>query len=135
MMFAKMPPYRWALFVVALVAGILLWCGVQQLFIPPIYKLAERNNPFLYYEGYIFIGMSATIACFYRCVARQLVRAAQEIHRWIHALLMVGVLGMDAMMHVFNIPHMEGWWLPLLGGSAVSFMSGLIKKLKRKSAE
>jgi len=128
-----MTPYRWALLLVALVAGILLWWGVEQLFIPPMYKLARMHNPFLYYEGYILIALSLTIACFHRWAARKLVWAAQEIHRWVSALLMVGVIGIDAMMHVFSIPHMEGWWLPLFGGSAAaSVITGWLQRFKHR---
>lgn len=114
-----MNPKRLALLVVSIAIAALLWWGFTLLTISPIHKMARIHSPLLYYQGHVLIALAVMLACFHRWVAKKLLWIAQELHRVVSALLMVSVIGIDAMMHVFSIPHMEGWWLPLFGGSAV----------------
>ena len=100
-------------------SGLLIWRGLQLLLLPPIYSLARNQNILLHYEGHILIVLALMLILSHRWLAVKLLWISQEIHRIISTLLMAGVIGIDAMMHVFNIPHMEGWWLPILGGSSL----------------
>ena len=43
-----------------------------------------------------------------------------KAHQWISGLLVDGELGIDGLMHMLNIHHMEGWWIPVVGGGAVA---------------
>lgn len=50
-----------------------------------------------------------------------------QVQRWLSALAMLAVVWAEATMHLFNIPHMEGWWVPLLGGGFISGVVGWVK--------
>ena len=115
--------YITALSAVALLDAILLWWGLELLFIPPIYKLARMHSPLLYYEGHILILLSVLLAWCRGWAAEKVMWLCKEIHRWASALMVLGALAIDGSMHLLGIPHIEGWWLPLLGSSA--FITGM----------
>lgn len=50
--------------------------------------------------------------------ASYLLWIAAKLHRTISLLLLVAALGADGLLHIFSIPHMEGWWVSLIGSSA-----------------
>ena len=123
----------WAKTVIALVVAALLCAGWKFLILPPIYKLARIQNPLFHYEGYILIIMAVMLTWFYRLAVDKLAWCAQEIHRLVSALLMVSVIGIDVIMHAFSIPHMEGWWLPMFGGSAAaSVITGWLQRFRQR---
>lgn len=121
--------YRLAVLAVALIIALLLWWGLELLFIPPIYKLARMPHPLLYYEGHIAIALAVLMAWFHSRLALGILWLCAALHRAASALLVAGAIGIDAGMHVFSIPHPEGWWISVLGGSA--FASGLFSWLER----
>ena len=45
-------------------------------------------------------------------------------HRWLSLFLMFMLMSVDGLMHVFNVPHMEGWWVPVVGSSAAMVVTG-----------
>jgi len=111
--------YKVALCAIAFMIVGLLWWGVTLLNLPPIYRLARMQNPILNYQSYAVIALALLLAVLHRPVARGILWLGQEIHRLASVAMMFGVVAMDGSMHLLNIPHMEGWWLPLFGGSAV----------------
>jgi hypothetical protein len=123
----------WALVIVALLDTALVFWGLQILFIPKIYMLARSHNFFLYYEGEILIFLAVALAWFRGWAANRSIWLLQEAHRWISALLMLGVMGIEATMHFLSIPHIEGWWMPIIGsGAFASAITALVQKRKRK---
>ena len=119
---------------IALLDGLLLWLGLQFMFIPPIFKMARIHSPFLYYQGHILIALAVLLAWFRDWAISRLIWCLQEMHRWISGLLMAGVIGIEGFLHLFNIPHMEGWWLSMLGGSAFfGATASWLHKWKKKS--
>ena len=115
-----------------MLSGLLAWRGLTILLLPPIYQLARTQNLLLHYEGHLLVALALVLVLSHRWAVAKILWISQEIHRWISALLMCGVIGIDAMMHVFNIPHMEGWWLPIFGGSAMtSVIAGWLRKLRK----
>jgi hypothetical protein len=115
--------YHWALMSISAIILALVWWGIAWLDVPPIYRLARLNNPILLYQGHILIMLAVVLAWFHRWAANKLLWLAREIHRWVSALMLMAAIVIDSSMHLLSIPHMEGWWLPLLGGSA--FMTGI----------
>jgi len=115
------------------VLSALLACsGLEIFLLPSVYQLASSHNLWLHYEGQILISLSVLLVLCRRWLIEKLRWLSQGIHRIASALLMVGVIGIDAMMHLFNVPHMEGWWLPLFGsGAAIRFISGWIQGRKK----
>ena len=111
--------YKVALCVVVLMILGLLWWGVTLLNLPPVYRLARMNNPMLHYQGHALIAFAMLLALFYRPAVKSFLWLGREIHRLASVAMMFGVVIIDGSMHLFNIPHMEGWWLPLLGGSTL----------------
>lgn len=67
--------------------------------------------------------LAILLAYFHRWAAEKLLWLGEKIHRWISTLLMMGMVGIEAFMHILSIPHLEGWWLPIFGGSA--FITGI----------
>lgn len=123
--------HHWALLLlIALVLGFVA-VGIVWLDVPPIYRLAH-NTPFILYRGYIALALAGVLACAHRWVINKILWLSVQIHRWLSALAMLSVVGIDATMHVLNIPHMEGWWIPLLGGSGLVSSSFLWLKRKKQ---
>lgn len=121
------------LIVATMTAGF-LWWGIIWIDVPPVYRLARSHNMFLFYQGYILIVIAVLIAWFHHLVEAKLLWIAEKIHRFISVLIMLGVVWTEGAMHIFNIPHMEGWWISLLGGS--TFITGFlayISKWQKKS--
>ena len=111
--------YNIALCLIALTTAGLLWWGVTLLNQPQIYRLARMQNTILHYQAHTLIVLALLLALLHRPVARGILWLGQEIHRLASVAMMFGVVVMDGGMHLLNIPHMEGWWLPLFGGSAL----------------
>ena len=122
----------YALAAVAITIAALLWWGLEILFIPPIYKLAHENNIFLYFQGHILIAAAVMLAWLRQWAAEKLIWMCQEVHRWVSTLLMFAVVGMEGFMHLLNIPHPEGWWVPIIGGGAASASALLLQRRKKK---
>ena len=116
------------------ISAMLTYSGIKLLLLPPIYQFARSQSTWLYYEGYLFMGLAVVLVLCRRWLIEKLLWLSQEIHRIVSTLLMAGVIGMDVMMHIFSIPHMEGWWLPLFSGATVSAISGLVHKVWRTRA-
>ncbi len=128
MMLAKhMNPLRWALLCVALLIAGLLWWGIAWLDVSPIYKLT--HNFILLYRGYAIIALAIALTIFHRWAAYKMLWLGKKLHRWMSALMLMGVVMIEGSMHLLSIPHMEGWWITLFGGSAV--ISGTIAWVQR----
>ena len=115
--------YKYALAAIVLLVAALLWWGIVWLDIPPVYRLARTHNPFLFYQGHVLIALAVLLAWFHRWAIHKLLWLCQKINRWASALMMMGVVIVDTSMHLLSIPHIEGWWLPMFGGSA--FITGM----------
>jgi hypothetical protein len=123
----------WALVLIALVDILLLYFGLQFLSAPKAYYLARRHNVFLQYQGQIMILAAVLLAWFHAYVEAKILWLVQEVYRLFSALLVVGVLGIEGLMHMLSIPHMEGWWVAAAGSSAVFGVIGSwFQKWKKK---
>ena len=60
----------------------------------------------------------SSIMRLYRAVLAAFAWIFAKMYRWLSAALVSLALGFDGIMHLLNIPHVEGWWLPLCGGGA-----------------
>ena len=79
------------------------------------------------------LGAACVLLCFFRAATQRIVWLAQEMHRIVSTLLLMAALGIDGLMHAFSIPHLEGWWLPVLGsGALASAITGWLQKLRRR---
>jgi hypothetical protein len=129
MMLAKhMQTQREALLCVAFLIAGLLWWGIAWLDVPPIYKLT--NNAMLLYRGYAIIALAVALAIFHRWAANKMLWLGEKIYRWTSALAMLGIIWIEATMHLLSIPHIEGWWITLIGSSGL--ISSSLFWLKRK---
>ena len=122
--------FYWAHILLGMLILSLVALSITWLDVPPIYRLTH-HNPFMLYRGYVVLGLVALLACFHRWAIAKMIWLSMQIHRWVSALVMLSVIGVDASMHVLNIPHMEGWWMPLIGSSGA--ISSLIFKYKTKN--
>ena len=96
--------------------------GISFLNIPLVYKLTT-NNPLILYKGYLLIALSMALAWKHRWLESKLAWAVEKIHRTLSTILIILALGIDGLMHIFNIPHIEGWWISIIAGS--SFLTWL----------
>lgn len=103
-------------------AGILglLFFGIRLLAAP---EILLSTKPQLYYAGWLMLLSAALLAWFRHWVVDRLTWFGRGMHRLLISLFMVLLMGMETFLHLFHIPHMEGWWWPLIGGSA--FVTGL----------
>lgn len=122
-----MNPLRWALLCIALLIAGLLWWGIAWLDVPPIYRLT--HNTMLLYRGYAIIALAVSLAIFHRWAAHKMLWLGEKLHRWISALAMLGIIWIEATMHLLSIPHMEGWWIALFSGSMASGVAAWIRSL------
>jgi amino acid transporter len=90
--------------------------GISFLNIPLVYKLTT-NNPLILYKGYLLIALSLVLVWKYKWLENKLVWAVEKVHRALSSILIIIALGIDGLMHIFNIPHMEGWWISIIAGS------------------
>jgi hypothetical protein len=122
-----MNPLRWALLSVILLIAGLLGLGIAWLDVPPIYKLT--HNTLLLYRGNAIIALAISLAIFHRWAAYKMLWLGEKIHRWMSALAMLGIIWIEATMHLLSIPHMEGWWIALFSGGMASGIAAWIKGL------
>jgi hypothetical protein len=116
------------------VIGLFVW-GVQFLTIPKIFMLAQRPYLFFEYQGPFLIALAILLAWFREWAAHKLMWVCLEVHRLASALAMAAVIGAEGFMHIFSIPHIEGWWIPLVSGGTATAVSAWIHKRKKKSHE
>lgn len=100
--------------------ALLTWLGLKWFALPPIYRLAYTKSPLAPYYGHTLMILAIALAWFHQWAAHFLRWLGGTLHRLLSSLLVIGALGLDATMHLFSIPHLEGWWLPLLSGSAIA---------------
>lgn len=122
--------HHWPLLLVIILVLCLVAVGMMWLDVPPIYRLAH-HAPFMVYRGYMALGLASLLVCTHRWVIGKMLWLSMHLHRWVSALAMLGVVGIDASMHILNIPHTEGWWVPLIGGSGL--ISSSLLWLKQKA--
>ena len=132
----KPKSYIFALCLIALaVFGLFIW-GLQLLTVPKIFLLVQRPYPLFQYQGPLLMGLAITLAWFREWAAEKLIWLCLEMHRMISGLVMAAVIGSEGFMHILNIPHVEGWWIPLLsGGTAVTFGAWFQKWRKEPSKQ
>ena len=114
-----MIPLNAAKFMIACVIAALLWWGFTWLDVPPVYRLVRAHNTIMFYQGYVIIGLAVALAWFRDWAAYKILWLAEKLHRWISALAMLAVVWAEGTMHILSIPHMEGWWVPILGGGSL----------------
>ncbi len=118
-----------ALAVVALAIVGLAALGMQFLLAPKIMLIAR---PLFAYEGVLFIALAVLLAWFRDWAAHRLVWLCLEIHRLISTLITAAVIGAEGFMHIFGIPHVEGWWIPLLSGGAAATIGAWLQHWRKK---
>lgn len=110
----------------------LLVLGLYMLSLPDI-TLFRVWPYYLLPKPEILLGVAVLLAWFRVHAANALIWLGMKAHRWLSTLLMVGVMSADGLLHLFSIPHIEGWWLPLLGsGVAASAINALLHTHKNK---
>ncbi len=121
-----------ALLVTLLVALILVGLGLYMLTLPDIVRF--RQWPYYVLprgEAIVVIGGLLALLC--EQAAIYLLWISHKIYRVIAALLVFALMGADGLLHVFSIPHVEGWWLPLASSLvAASGISAWVENYKKR---
>jgi hypothetical protein len=128
-------PRKLATLMVAILTAGLLVLGVQMLTLPKI-TLFSHWPYYMLPKGPIVLILSVLLAWFHKPAAHFLIWLGRKIHRWLSMLLVIAALGADGLLHLFSIPHVEGWWLPLLGsGAAATAIHALLHKHKNEPSQ
>ena len=123
-------PLILARFLVALMVAVLLVSALRWLDMPPLYRMVRAHDGLLFYQGHFLLVLVLVLAWFHAFAEQCILWLGAKLRRWATALLMSALLLADGGMHLLNIPHMEGWWLPLMGGSAV--LGGIVTWLRQR---
>ncbi len=70
-----------------------------------------------YIQSYVLIGLGLLAAALNKYAVRGLEWLLNKIYRAVSFILMLGVLFSESVLHLLNVPHVEGWWIPILGSS------------------
>ncbi|MEZ5647687.1 MAG: hypothetical protein R3E60_01775 [Alphaproteobacteria bacterium] len=115
------------------VAGLLFF-GLQMLTIPRIFMLIRRPDAILPYEGPALVILAVLLAWFRKRAMRGLLWVFMETPRLISSLAIAAVIGAEGFMHMFTIPHLEGWWIPVLSGSTAATFGAWFYKCKKEAS-
>lgn len=123
-------PLRWALLCVAFFSASILWLGITSVYVPPLYTLTQHSTQL--YRGYTLIALAVAVGIFHRWLAYKILWLGQKLYRSMSALVMMGIVWIEASAHLLSIPHMEGWWIALFSGGMASGIAAWIKTLSRR---
>ncbi|MFN5351847.1 MAG: hypothetical protein ACK5BE_04445 [Alphaproteobacteria bacterium] len=84
------------------------------------------------YLGYLLVFLACLLVIFYRWLVNKIIWLSQEVYRLVSAIIMVLMVGIEGALHFFSIPHIEGWWIPMLGGGLITTVVAYFHKLKSK---
>ena len=113
------------------VAGLLI-LGLQFLTIPKIFMLINRPGSILLYEGPVLISLAVLLAWFREWATCKLLWLFEEMHRWLSGIIITAAVSLEGVMHVVGIPHVEGWWIPLIGGGSLATLSIWLQKWRKE---
>lgn len=87
------------------------------------------------YMGELFIVLGALLAWFHEAAAIKLIWIGAKAYRLASGLAVAAVVGTEGLMHIFSVPHPEGWWMPIMSGGAAATVGLWLKKWKRREPE
>lgn len=77
----------------------------------------------------IVIALAVALGCFSRHAAHYVLWLGLKLYRIAAALMVLALMGAEGLLHVFSIPHVEGWWISLAGSLiAASGIGAWLKK-------
>lgn len=124
---------RWANFAVYTLAALLCIAGLYTLHEPHTHEHAGWLETFEQIVAYAMLIGAALLIYFRQPAAENIRWFAARVHRWLSAIFLSALFGLESLLHVLGIPHMEGWWIPLLGSGALfSAIAIWFGKWKRK---
>ncbi len=126
----KLSQHQWGMGA-ALGLGVFLFAlGLYMAFLPAI-TLFRVWPYYLLPPPEMVMALGVLVALFHKHAAHGLLWIAAKLHRIFSSLFLIMALGADGLLHVLSIPHMEGWWLSLLGSSAlITALSVWVQKNK-----
>lgn len=123
---------RIVLLLTLFIALMLMTLGLHIMTLPDI----TRFRQWPYYilpRGEVLIVAAILLVVFCKPASHYLLWISQKIYRALAALLVFALIGADGLLHVFSIPHVEGWWLPLASSLiAASGVSAWVEKYKKR---
>lgn len=112
----------WAKAAALVLAMGLIALGLYMSSLPPI-TLFRQWPYYLLPEPEIVVALGVILAISFAWAARALLWIFAKLHRIFSSLILVIAMSAEGFMHMFHIPHMEGWWISLVGGSAIIIAS------------
>ena len=123
-------PLVFARLLVALATAAVLFTALRWLDMPPLYRIVRAQNGLLFYQGHFLLSVASALAWFHHQAEQGLLWLGGKMQRCVSALMLSGFLLADGGMHLLNIPHMEGWWMPLMSGAAIA--GGVATRLRQR---
>jgi hypothetical protein len=126
----KLSQHQWGMGAALGLAACLFALGLYMAYLPAI-TLFRVWPYYLLPPPEVVMALGILIALFHKYAALGLLWIAAKLHRIFSSLILIVALGADGLLHVLSIPHMEGWWLSLLGSSAlITALSVWVQKHK-----
>jgi hypothetical protein len=126
----KLSQQQWGIGAALGLAVSLFALGLYMTFLPAI-TLFRVWPYYLLPPPEVVMVLGILVALFHKHAALGLLWIAAKLHRIFSSLFLIMALGADGLLHVLSIPHMEGWWLSLLGSSVlISALSVWVQKNK-----
>lgn len=114
----RLSQHQWGMGAALGLAVCLFALGLHMVSLPAI--MLFRVWPYyLLPPPLVVMALGIIIALLHRYAALGLLWIAAKLHRIFSSLILILALGVDGLLHMLSIPHIEGWWLSLVGGSAI----------------
>jgi hypothetical protein len=118
---------RLSLIITIFIVIILAAWGIREIAAPLTLAFGQKPSFFLRYGGWLACVAAMLILCFFGKVSmgvQWLIGSLRRLVFLLAALLMVAV---EMLLHVTGIPHLEGWWIPLVGSGV---FAGILPHLR-----
>ncbi len=102
-----------ALAFIAFMVIVLLWQAAE-----------AQHHAHFPYQAQLFFALALLLVCFYRRAVQGVLWVCREVYRLLSMALLFVALMIEGGLHLFHIPHVEGWWIPLIGGGAAASGAG-----------
>lgn len=115
-----------------LIASILMALGLYMLTLPDI-VLFRQWPYYILPRSEMLVTAAILLGVFCKPASHYLLWISHKIYRIVAALVVFALVGADGLLHLFSIPHVEGWWLPLASSLiAASGISAWVEKYKQR---
>ncbi len=113
-----------------MVVCLLSFWAFKELTTPKVLMFGQKPSMFKSLLGPLLLVASVAVAWFRHEVEAVFVWVASKTQRLLVAIGSAALIAIEFLLHIFSVPHIEGWWMMLL--SAIPFVGVLIHRIRKK---